>query len=202
MIFRLEVTSSIRFKVSTWNSKHHKMHANCPVGVGPDGLILASYKDKRCPILSLLNGGGDSISANITKGEYPDRVYGIFLCRGDVKHEACQKFIGTAGDRIVKNAPSEKRQSYVQAATNTSNRNYARDEAKIISMESGDTRVEAQPPSPDHSTNNGTKKEQEHSQEVQLVHLAGENLSNDFSNEDLIGEKGEKSQEFPFIRGL
>ncbi|CAK9153113.1 unnamed protein product, partial [Ilex paraguariensis] len=42
--------------------------------------------------------------------------------------------------------------------------------------------------------------EQEHSQEVQLIHLAGENLSNEYSNEDLIGEKGEKSQDFPLIR--
>ncbi|CAK9169908.1 unnamed protein product [Ilex paraguariensis] len=50
VIFRLEVTASIRFKVSTWSSKHHKLHAKCPVGVGPDGLILASYKDKRCPV--------------------------------------------------------------------------------------------------------------------------------------------------------
>ncbi|KAA8515462.1 hypothetical protein F0562_018927 [Nyssa sinensis] len=47
VIFRLEVSSTIRFKVSKWNSRHHKMHANCAVGVGPDGLILASYKDKR-----------------------------------------------------------------------------------------------------------------------------------------------------------
>ncbi|XAR65608.1 hypothetical protein NMG60_11009776 [Bertholletia excelsa] len=49
-IFRLEVTSTIRFKVSTWNSKSHKMHANCDVGVGPDGSMLPSYKDKRCSV--------------------------------------------------------------------------------------------------------------------------------------------------------
>ncbi|XP_059661687.1 NDR1/HIN1-like protein 10 [Cornus florida] len=47
--FRLEITSTIRFKVSTWDSKHHKMHANCEIGVGPDGLILPIYKDQRCP---------------------------------------------------------------------------------------------------------------------------------------------------------
>ncbi|PSS04719.1 NDR1/HIN1-Like protein [Actinidia chinensis var. chinensis] len=50
VIFRLEVTSNIRFKVSTWDSKRHKMHANCEVGVGSDGSILASYVDKRCPV--------------------------------------------------------------------------------------------------------------------------------------------------------
>uniref|UniRef100_A0A5B7BKQ3 Late embryogenesis abundant protein LEA-2 subgroup domain-containing protein n=2 Tax=Davidia involucrata TaxID=16924 RepID=A0A5B7BKQ3_DAVIN len=50
VIFRLEVSSTIRFKVFTWISRRHKMHANCAVGVGPDGSILASYKDKRCPL--------------------------------------------------------------------------------------------------------------------------------------------------------
>ncbi|KAJ9136297.1 hypothetical protein P3X46_033389 [Hevea brasiliensis] len=50
VIFRLDVTSNIRFKVSTWDSKRHRMHANCDVGVGPDGSILASYGNKRCPV--------------------------------------------------------------------------------------------------------------------------------------------------------
>lgn len=50
VVFRADVTSTIRFKISTWGSKRHKMHANCPVGVGPDGLILPSYRDRRCPV--------------------------------------------------------------------------------------------------------------------------------------------------------
>lgn len=50
VVFRLELTSTIRFKVSTWDSKDHRMHANCDVGVGPDGAILALYKDKRCSV--------------------------------------------------------------------------------------------------------------------------------------------------------
>ncbi|KAF7811128.1 NDR1/HIN1-like protein 26 [Senna tora] len=50
VVFRLELTSTIRFKVSTWNSKNHRMHANCDVGVGPDGTILPIYRDKRCPV--------------------------------------------------------------------------------------------------------------------------------------------------------
>lgn len=50
VVFRLEVTSIIRFKISTWDSKRHRMHANCAVRVGPDGLILPIYKDKRCPV--------------------------------------------------------------------------------------------------------------------------------------------------------
>ncbi|KAL3522054.1 hypothetical protein ACH5RR_014888 [Cinchona calisaya] len=50
VIFKLEVTSNIRFKIMSWESKHHTLHANCPVGVGPDGIILLEYKDKRCPV--------------------------------------------------------------------------------------------------------------------------------------------------------
>lgn len=50
VVFRLDVTNTIRFKISTWVSRHHKMHANCEFGVGPDGSILASYRNKRCPV--------------------------------------------------------------------------------------------------------------------------------------------------------
>lgn len=46
--FRLEITSTIRFKISTWDSKWHKLHANCEAVVGADGLMLASYKETRC----------------------------------------------------------------------------------------------------------------------------------------------------------
>ncbi|XP_059283832.1 NDR1/HIN1-like protein 26 [Lycium ferocissimum] len=50
VMFRVELSSTIRFKISSWNSKHHRMHANCPVGVGQDGMLLPVYKDKRCPV--------------------------------------------------------------------------------------------------------------------------------------------------------
>ncbi|KAL0398723.1 UNVERIFIED_CONTAM: hypothetical protein Sradi_2215600 [Sesamum radiatum] len=49
VVFRVQITSTIRFKISSWDSKRHKMRANCLVGVGPDGSILPIYKDKRCP---------------------------------------------------------------------------------------------------------------------------------------------------------
>ncbi|KAL7592617.1 hypothetical protein Lser_V15G32114 [Lactuca serriola] len=48
--FRVDVASSIRFKVSTWDSRHHKMHANCEIGVGSNGVILRSDEKKRCPV--------------------------------------------------------------------------------------------------------------------------------------------------------
>ncbi|KAL5775390.1 hypothetical protein ACOSP7_012947 [Xanthoceras sorbifolium] len=48
--FRLEIRSTIRFRVSTWDSKRHTMHATCDVVVGPNGSILPISKDKRCPV--------------------------------------------------------------------------------------------------------------------------------------------------------
>ncbi|KAL8507521.1 hypothetical protein ACS0TY_018170 [Phlomoides rotata] len=50
VIFRLEVTSVIRFKISSWDSKRHRMHVNCAVRVGPNSSILPLYKDKKCPV--------------------------------------------------------------------------------------------------------------------------------------------------------
>ncbi|XP_014513095.1 protein NDR1-like [Vigna radiata var. radiata] len=50
VVFRLELISVIRFKISSWESKRHTMHANCDVGVGSDGTLLANFKDKRCPV--------------------------------------------------------------------------------------------------------------------------------------------------------
>ncbi|XP_013647354.1 uncharacterized protein LOC106352234 isoform X2 [Brassica napus] len=50
VVFRLDVVSVIRFKVYTWHSKRHRMHANCYVEVGWDGMLLSQTKDKRCPV--------------------------------------------------------------------------------------------------------------------------------------------------------
>ncbi|XP_010240943.1 PREDICTED: protein YLS9 [Nelumbo nucifera] len=50
VLFRLDITSTIRFKVSTWDSKHHKVHASCDVSVGQDGLILPASRNKRCSL--------------------------------------------------------------------------------------------------------------------------------------------------------
>ena len=50
VVFRLELSAIIRFRVSSWESKRHRMHANCDVDVGPDGLILDVSKNRRCPV--------------------------------------------------------------------------------------------------------------------------------------------------------
>ncbi|KAL2454538.1 Late [Abeliophyllum distichum] len=50
VIFSVELSSTIRFKISTWESKRHRIRATCPVGVGADGSLLAIDKDKRCQV--------------------------------------------------------------------------------------------------------------------------------------------------------
>ncbi|KAL1095746.1 hypothetical protein V6Z11_D06G177000 [Gossypium hirsutum] len=50
VVFRIDIMAAIRFKVSTWGSQHHKMHANCDVAVGQDGSILPAWKNKKCPV--------------------------------------------------------------------------------------------------------------------------------------------------------
>ncbi|GAV76396.1 LEA_2 domain-containing protein [Cephalotus follicularis] len=50
VVFRLEITSTIRFKLFSRQTKHHTMYANCDVPVGPDGFILAISVDKKCPV--------------------------------------------------------------------------------------------------------------------------------------------------------
>nr|GEV08774.1 NDR1/HIN1-like protein 10 [Tanacetum cinerariifolium] len=46
---KLDAASLIRFKVKTWGSRRHKMHANCEIRVGLNGMLLPSDKGKRCP---------------------------------------------------------------------------------------------------------------------------------------------------------
>ncbi|CAN8277134.1 unnamed protein product [Cochlearia groenlandica] len=48
--FRLDIVSNIRFKLHRWISKHHRMHSNCEIVVGRDGLILPKFNHKRCPV--------------------------------------------------------------------------------------------------------------------------------------------------------
>ncbi|KAL7213446.1 hypothetical protein ACSBR2_016049 [Camellia fascicularis] len=49
--------------------------------------------------------GSDNNFYNGTKGDDPDKVYGLFLCRGDVQPSICQKCIGEASDEIVRHCP-------------------------------------------------------------------------------------------------
>ncbi|XP_058071381.1 protein NDR1-like [Magnolia sinica] len=48
--FRLELISAIRFKVASWMTRKHRMHADCAVLVGSDGQISPTSKNKRCSL--------------------------------------------------------------------------------------------------------------------------------------------------------
>lgn len=50
VIFSLQFKSIIKFKRTIWDSRHRRMHANCDVGVGMDGLMLPNFKGKRCAV--------------------------------------------------------------------------------------------------------------------------------------------------------
>ncbi|KAJ0101316.1 hypothetical protein Patl1_03703 [Pistacia atlantica] len=45
---------------------------------------------------------------NATAGQYPDKVYALFLCRGDVTPSACQDCVSFATSDILKRCPVQK----------------------------------------------------------------------------------------------
>ncbi|KAK3417832.1 hypothetical protein EUGRSUZ_H03818 [Eucalyptus grandis] len=45
---------------------------------------------------------------NTTEGEDPDKVYGLFLCRGDVAANRCQSCIQEASNTLVERCPGQK----------------------------------------------------------------------------------------------
>ncbi|XP_059304078.1 cysteine-rich receptor-like protein kinase 44 [Lycium ferocissimum] len=51
---------------------------------------------------SLYNNGGNSIYAKASEGEDPDKVHGVFLCRGDVAPKDCQNCIDVATEQILR----------------------------------------------------------------------------------------------------
>ncbi|XP_074270303.1 NDR1/HIN1-like protein 2 [Silene latifolia] len=48
---RLQLNSVLKFEIfSKWDTKRHKLHANCNVILGPNGVLLDNYRDKKCPV--------------------------------------------------------------------------------------------------------------------------------------------------------
>lgn len=47
---RLELDSVVQFKLSTWDSHHHNMHASCDLAVGADGNLLPEFQGERCSL--------------------------------------------------------------------------------------------------------------------------------------------------------
>lgn len=43
-----------------------------------------------------------------TEGRYPDKVYGLYLCRGDVNNESCGECVDLATDTIQKDCDGTK----------------------------------------------------------------------------------------------
>ncbi|THG00535.1 hypothetical protein TEA_012234 [Camellia sinensis var. sinensis] len=146
----------------------------------------------KCLIIrSLYNNRGDSIFFNDTQGDYPDKVYGLFLCSGDVPASVCQNCINVASNEIVKDCPFKKvaiiwydecliRYSYrfsnlsIVATSNPSNCMYATSKANVT-------------------------KEKENSQEVQLLDLGGQ-FGDEYNSKKLLRDKHTKSQDFPSIQ--
>ncbi|KAL3739509.1 hypothetical protein ACJRO7_020857 [Eucalyptus globulus] len=56
----------------------------------------------------LYNEGAIDGFYKATEGEDPDKVYGLFLCRGDVAANLCQSCIDSATSKILENCPGEK----------------------------------------------------------------------------------------------
>ncbi|CAN6458011.1 unnamed protein product [Victoria cruziana] len=52
VVFRFDITAMVRSKVAAiYNGRRdHTMHVDCQVEVGPDGVILPTSVDRRCPV--------------------------------------------------------------------------------------------------------------------------------------------------------
>lgn len=50
VVYSLQFKSVIKYKGSMWDKRSHRMRATCNVGVGPNGVILAKYKDRQCHV--------------------------------------------------------------------------------------------------------------------------------------------------------
>ncbi|XP_021894437.1 LOW QUALITY PROTEIN: cysteine-rich receptor-like protein kinase 10 [Carica papaya] len=57
----------------------------------------------------LYDEGGNAIFYSTTQGKDPDKVYGLYLCRGDATSQACQKCIELASFDILHNCSGTKK---------------------------------------------------------------------------------------------
>ncbi|KAK6797676.1 hypothetical protein RDI58_005378 [Solanum bulbocastanum] len=124
VIFRVELTARIRFKIWSWKSKHHRMHANCPVGVGQDGMILLIVDRRRWN--SLLKSIADKSTATLqvdvaTRIKY--RMLGIKIKHHSLKFSG-RFSVGSDGNISGKRKLSDLK--YVQCGGNG---NYTEDSA-------------------------------------------------------------------------
>ncbi|MBA0569361.1 hypothetical protein Golob_006797 [Gossypium lobatum] len=121
VVFRLQITSVIKYKIRTWDAMHHKMHVNCDVGVGPKGSILPAWKNRKC----------HAHFARTLNGVEPDKVYGLFLCRGDVKPDLYKSCIIQQALRSETSVP--RFEDLTKMISNVSNHMYATKQVNVWS---------------------------------------------------------------------
>ncbi|XP_059306182.1 cysteine-rich repeat secretory protein 38-like [Lycium ferocissimum] len=89
--------------------KEYNEMYSCPNTTGnyTDG---SNYQSNLNTLLyrSLYNIVGNAIYAKASEGEDPDKVHGVFLCRGDVAPKDCQNCIDVAAKRIQRVCPLKK----------------------------------------------------------------------------------------------
>ncbi|KAL7213431.1 hypothetical protein ACSBR2_016037 [Camellia fascicularis] len=84
------------------------LHSNC---INTGNYTRGSQFDSNLQQLlvrTFYNKGSDNNFSNVTKGNDPDKVYGLFLCRGDVQPSICKNCVDVASDQIVRQCPLYK----------------------------------------------------------------------------------------------
>ncbi|KAK8546766.1 hypothetical protein V6N13_093809 [Hibiscus sabdariffa] len=84
------------------------LHANCCRKFNYASLSRFQVNLNRLLVQRLYDQGSTYDFFNDTKGENPDKVYGLFLCRGDVQPGNCQSCIEEAGNEIQRQCPYSK----------------------------------------------------------------------------------------------
>ncbi|KAK8674540.1 hypothetical protein V6N13_032650 [Hibiscus sabdariffa] len=84
------------------------LHANCSGKFDYASLSRFQVNLNRLLVQRLYDQGSTYDFFNDTKGEDPDKVYGLFLCRGDVQPDNCQSCIEEAGNEIQRQCPYSK----------------------------------------------------------------------------------------------
>lgn len=54
------------------------------------------------------HGSGSNFAYQTTQGSYPDKVYGLFICRGDLSTDTCQDCIDVANGKIQSDCQYKK----------------------------------------------------------------------------------------------
>ncbi|KAH9748177.1 cysteine-rich receptor-like protein kinase 10 [Citrus sinensis] len=80
----------------------------CPRGTNNTASIIYVYNLSKLFNRKLHEDGGNSLYRNASVGDYPDKVYGLFLCRFDVSHQVCQNCIFDAIDILVESCNGTK----------------------------------------------------------------------------------------------